>query len=463
MSSLREECGVFGIFGHKDAANLTYLGLYALQHRGQESAGIAISDGCELSVMKDLGMVSEVFDPETLYSLKGDRSIGHVRYSTTGSNNVVNAQPLVITYAKGKLALAHNGNLVNADDLKRQLEASGSVFQGTTDSEVIANLIARLGKNSIEEALVECMKRLKGAYSLALMTENELIAVRDPNGIRPLCLGKLEGAYVIASETCALDTIGATYVRDVKAGEILVINEKGLRSIITPPGKRKACVFEFIYFARPDSRIDGKSVYMVRSCFGRQLAREHPVKADLVMPIPDSGISAAIGYYLESGIEYGEGFMKNRYVGRTFIQPKQKDRDFGISLKLNAIREVLEGKSVVCIDDSIVRGTTMGKIVSKLKKAGAKEVHVRITSPPYKNPCFYGIDTPDGAKLIAQNLNVEEIRQKIGADSLGYLSLDGMLECIGLPKDNFCTACFTGEYPIKVPEQTKIDKYTLEE
>jgi len=402
LSSLREECGVFGIFGHNNAANLTYLGLYALQHRGQESAGIAISDGTDLSVLKDLGMVNQIFDAETLYSMKGDRSIGHVRYSTTGSNTVANAQPLVVSYSKGKLALSHNGNLVNADELRRRLESSGSTFQTTTDSEVIANLIARLGRNSIREALVECVKSLKGAYSIVILTENELIGLRDPHGIRPLCLGSLDGSYVLASETCALDTIGATFIRDVRPGEIVSISKKGLESVLTPPGKRASCIFEFIYFARPDSRIDGKNVHMVRSEFGRQLSKEHGVKADIVIPIPDSGISAAIGYYLESGIEYGEGFMKNRYVGRTFIQPRQKDRDFGISLKLNPLREVIEGKSVVCIDDSIVRGTTMKKIVSKLKKAGAREVHVRITSPPYKYACFYGIDTPNSKKLIAR-------------------------------------------------------------
>ena len=462
MSSIREECGVFGIFGHKDSANLTYLGLYALQHRGQESAGIAISDGEDLSVFKDLGMVNQVFDVETLCALKGENSIGHVRYSTTGSSTVANAQPLVISYSKGKLALSHNGNLVNADELRKQLESGGSTFQTTTDSEVIANLIAKLGKDSVEDALAGCMRRLKGAYALVILTEDKLIGVRDPHGIRPLCLGSLDGSYVLASETCALDTIGATFVRDVRPGEIVIISRKGLESKIALQAKRASCIFEFIYFARPDSRIDGKSVHMVRSEFGRQLSRENKIKADIVIPIPDSGISSAIGYYLESGTEYGEGFMKNRYVGRTFIQPRQKDRDLGISLKLNPIREVLEGKSVVCIDDSIVRGNTMKKIVSKLRKAGAKEVHVRITSPPYTHPCFYGIDTPDGTKLIAKDSSIEEIREKIGADSLEYLSLEGMLKCIGLPTDGFCTACFTGEYPLNIPEQTRIDKYLLE-
>ncbi|MEW6660992.1 MAG: amidophosphoribosyltransferase [Bacillota bacterium] len=460
----REECGVFGIFGPgMDAAQLSYFGLYALQHRGQESAGIAVSDGREVHLHKNMGLVAEVFNEDNLRTLQGGIAIGHVRYSTTGSSSLVNAQPLVFRYLRGTVALAHNGNLTNAAELRQNLAINGSVFQSTSDSEVIINLIARYGQNPIEEAVMKCMIDLKGAYSLVVMTEDKLLAVRDPYGIRPLCLGKLGEAYVVASESCALDTIGAEFLRDVNPGEIVMIDKNGLNSIKTMAASHRAlCFFEFVYLARPDSTIDGETVTAVRREMGRQLAREYPLEADMVVPVPDSGTAAAVGYAEESGIPFKEGLMKNRYIGRTFIQPSQKVRDLGVRLKLNPIRQVLRGQRVVLVDDSIVRGTTSKKIVAMMRDAGVKEVHLLVSSPPVKHPCYYGIDTSARAELIAAQHELDDIARFIGADSLHYLSLEGMLRSAAQEPTNFCVACFSGQYPIEVPPKGRDSKLALE-
>ncbi|MGI6066503.1 MAG: amidophosphoribosyltransferase [Bacillota bacterium] len=459
----KEECGLFGIYGHAlDVANITYYGLYALQHRGQESAGIAVSNGHRFSLHKNMGLVAEVFNEEILSSMKGHIAMGHVRYSTTGSSLAVNAQPLNFRYLKGLISLAHNGNLTNANEIRHRLGVNGSVFQTTTDSEVIVNLIARYGQGSIEEALMKTVIDIKGAYSLLVMTENQLIGVRDPHGVRPLCIGKLGDAYILTSESCALDTVGADFIRDVEPGEIVIINEKGLTSIPTRKNPRQAfCVFEFVYLARPDSNFAGKNVTQVRREMGRQLAREYPIEADIVIPVPDSGIAAALGYAEESGIPYMEGLMKNRYIGRTFIQPHQKMREIAVRLKLNPIREILEGKRVVMVDDSIVRGTTSRQLVQMLKNAGAKEIYLLISSPPIHYPCYYGIDTSERNQLIAAKHSLEEIKEFIGADGLHYLSLEGMLKSTGLPGDSFCAACFSGDYAIPIPEDT--GKYSMED
>lgn len=450
----KEACGLFGVCAPgQDVTRLTYYGLYALQHRGQESAGIAVSDGHQITLHKDMGLVTEVFHPEVLDKLRGYMAIGHVRYSTTGSSSPINAQPLVFRYLQGTVSLAHNGNLTNAAALRHTLAATGSVFQSSTDSEVIVNLLARYGQNTIEEALIKCMIDLKGAYSLLVMTEDKLVGVRDPYGFRPLCLGRLADGFVLASESCALDTVGAEFIRDVAPGEIVTISRDGLRSLRPyVPDKSAFCIFEFVYFARPDSVIEGITVNVARMRMGRELAREAPVKAEMVIAVPDSGTAAAIGYAQESGLPFMEGLMKNRYVGRTFIQPSQSMRDLGVRLKLNPVREVLEGRKVVLVDDSIVRGTTSRKLVQMLRQAGATEVHLVVSSPPVLYPCYYGIDTSARGELIAAKSSVEEICRSVGADSLYYLSLEGMLRAVN-DGNKFCVACFNGVYPVGVPEE----------
>lgn len=444
-------CGIVGIYdkGNINAANAAYYGLVAMQHRGQESAGIAINNDGIITCYKDMGFVNEVFDDRILSLLKGDMAIGHVRYSTAGGSFAANAQPIVIKYKNGNLALAHNGSLVNADYLREQLEDQGMIFSTTTDTEVIAALIARNYKGDIIEAIQSTMEIIKGSYALTILTDNKLIGVRDGFGIRPMVLGKLENGYVLASESCALDTVGAHFVRDIRPGEIVVIDKDDIKSIdhLTNLPK-KICLFEHIYFARPDSIIDGISMYKARENAGRILAKEQPAVADTVLSVPDSGTPAAIGYANESGIPFSIGLIKNRYVGRTFIQPTQSMRELGVKLKLNPLKENINGKRVVIVDDSIVRGTTSKKIVQALRDAGATEVHVRVSSPPVIGPCHYGIDTPTVEELIGGTKTVESIRQYIGADSLGYLSLEGLLAAVGSQGEGFCTACLNGDYPI---------------
>jgi amidophosphoribosyltransferase len=447
---MREECGVFGVFGNSDAANLTFLGLYALQHRGQESAGIATSHNGKFKLVKEMGLVSEIFNHKILSELNGNISIGHVRYSTTGSSHIKNAQPFLVDTSKGTIAIAHNGNLVNSKELHDELKSEGAIFQSTLDSEIIVHLISRSKHQNIIDAFMESLNQVKGAYSLVLLASNSLIAARDPYGFRPLCLGKLKDSYIVASETCALDLIQAEYVRDLEPGEILIIDKDGLKTIMPFSFHQKAfCIFEFIYFARPDSSIFGKNVHEIRKAFGRQLAKEHPVKADLVMAVPDSGNCAALGYSEESQIPFEIGMIRNHYIGRTFIQPSQEIRDLEVKIKLNPIKEIIKGKDIIVIDDSIVRGTTSRQRVKTLRDAGAKKIHLRISSPPITGSCFFGIDTPKREKLIASSKKIEEIMEYIGADSLGYLSLEGLIKASGFPKENFCTACFSGEYPIK--------------
>jgi amidophosphoribosyltransferase len=449
----RDECGVFGIFMNNpasitDAARTTFYGLYALQHRGQESAGIAVSDGHKMELHKGMGLVSEVVKSHHIAELKGNIAIGHVRYSTTGGSALVNAQPLVFHYLKGMVALAHNGNLINTVELKKRLETYGSVFQTTTDTEVVANLLARYSQDTMEDALAKCMIDIKGAFALLIMTEDRLVGVRDQMGIRPLCIGRLNGDYILASESAALDTVGAEFIRDVNPGEIVVIDKNGLRSLQVIKSPRKAhCIFEYIYFARPDSTIDGLNVNRVRRELGKQLAREYKIDADIVISVPDSGTAAALGYAEESGLPFEEGLMKNRYVGRTFIQPTQQMRELGVRLKLNAVGEVVAGKRVIMIDDSIVRGTTSKKIVQMLRNVGAKEVHVLIASPPTRFPCYYGIDTSRREELIASTMEVEQISSFIGADSLHYISMEGMFAAMKSDPGIFCAACFCGDYP----------------
>ena len=449
-----EECGVFGIYGHPEAANLTYLGMYALQHRGQESCGIVSSDGNGLHAHKRMGLVADVFGNQKVFNkLPGTSAIGHVRYSTAGASVEKNVQPIMVDYSRGSIALAHNGNLVNANLLKAELEAYGSIFQTTMDSEIIIHLLAVSNTNSLIERIKDALNRVMGAYCLLFLTESRMIAVRDPNGFRPLCLGKLGNAWVVASESCALDLIEADFVREVEPGEMLVFTNDGKMESHFPFKKitPTPCIFEFVYFARPDSNIFGRNVYQVRKELGRQLAREHQVDADLVIAVPDSGVPSAMGYAEQAGIPFEMGLIRNHYVGRTFIEPAQSIRHFGVKIKLNPIREILEGKRVVVIDDSIVRGTTSRKIVKMVRNAGAKEVHMRISSPPTSFPCFYGIDTPNRKELISSSHSLEEIRRYITADSLGYLSEDGLLQATGLTKTTFCTACFTGNYPIHFP------------
>ncbi len=459
---LREECGVFGMydFDGGDVASAIYYGLYALQHRGQESCGIAVSDtegpNKVLSV-RDMGLLNEAFTTETLERLKGDIGVGHVRYSTAGSSTRENAQPLVLNYVKGTLGLAHNGNLINAPELRRELEYTGAIFQTTIDSEVIAYHIARerLNSESVEEAVGHAMKKIKGAYSLIVMSPRKLIGARDPFGFRPLCIGRRDNAYILASETCALDTIGAEFIRDVEPGEIVTISpERGIesdRSMCIPKEQHARCVFEYIYFARPDSYVDGVSVYNSRILAGKFLATDSPVDADLVVGVPESGNCAAMGYALQSGIPYGQAFVKNSYVGRTFIKPKQKSRESSVQIKLNALREVVAGKRIIMIDDSIVRGTTSDRIVKMLRDAGAKEVHMRVAAPPFLWPCYFGTDIPAREQLIAYGKTVEEISHMIGTDSLAYLSTERLSEIAdGL---GICKGCFTGQYPMEPPRE----------
>lgn len=450
---LKEECGVFGIYNNDNfnTSQMTYYGLFALQHRGQESAGIAVNNKGTILYRKEMGMVSEIFDNIVLDYLKGHSAIGHVRYSTCGDSLRENAQPLVVKYTKGHMAVAHNGNLVNASNIRQDLESQGTIFQTTTDTEVIASLLsrARIRYNSIEESLKEVMTMIKGAYSLLVMTPYKLIAARDPLGMRPLCIGKKENSYFFASESCAFDALGIQFIRDVKPGEIIIIDKNGIRSIENKNNSNTAmCIFEYIYFARPDSVIENIEVYEARYKAGKILAQEHPVDADVVVGVPDSGLSAANGYSAESKIPVADGFMKNRYVGRTFIQPDQSLRELGVNMKLNTIKSQIYGKRVIMIDDSIVRGTTSRKIVQLLKDSGAKEVHVRISSPPVKYSCYYGIDTPERQHLVANTMAVPQIRDMIGAESLGYISIEGLLSTVRNNNINFCSACFSGNYPI---------------
>ncbi len=459
---VKHYCGLFGIYGHREAARLTYLGLYSLQHRGEEAAGIVSYDGKATHTHKGMGLVSEVFHEETLRALPGRIAVGHTRYSTTGSSTLKNSQPLVVTYAKGSLTVAHNGNLINAFDLRRDLEANGSIFQTTVDSEIILHLLARAQHDSFDDDLAECLPKLKGAFSLLFMTERELIGARDPNGFRPLCIGRLNRAYVLASETCALDIIGAKFVREVAPGEVVIIGPSGIRSLHPFRGEEQKlshCLFEHVYFSRPDSQVFGESVQAVRVRLGRQLAKEYPVEADFVMPIPDSGNFAALGYSMESKIPFTLGMTRNHYVGRTFIQPAQEIRDLKVRVKFNPIKEIIQGKRLVIVDDSIVRGTTTRARVKSLKEAGAKEIHLRVSCPPTKFACFYGIDFPNKSQLIANTMSLEEIRKFIGVDTLGYLSLEGMLASVRKP-GNYCNACWSGTYPISFGDAG--DKFALE-
>ncbi len=447
----RDHCGVFGVFGHEEAAKLTYLGLYALQHRGQESAGIVSSDTLDLHLHKGMGLVEEVFNPAVLARLAGDVAIGHTRYSTAGDTSLVNAQPIVIDCNKGKLALGHNGNLTNAGEWRRRLEHRGSIFQTTSDTEVIVHMVARSAARNLSAALGDALNQVEGAYSLLLLTREELYAIRDPRGFRPLALGRLGGAWMVASETCAFDLLGAEYVRDVEPGEMVRISRSGVESIrFAPPKPHQFCIFEHVYFARPDSLVFGRPVNQSREMLGRLLAQEHPAAADVVVPVPDSGVPAAIGYALESGIPFRMGLIRNHYIGRTFIEPEQAIRDFGVKLKLNPVRGLLEGKRVVLVDDSIVRGTTSRKIVRMVREAGAREVHVRISCPPTVSPCYYGIDTPTREELIAALRPVEEIREFLSADSLGYLSLESLRRAVSDTEGKFCTSCYTGVYPTEL-------------
>ena len=442
-------CGIFGIYDHPEASNLTYLGLYALQHRGQESCGIASSNGKELHHYRQMGLVSEVFTHDVLKKLPGRSAIGHVRYSTAGSSELKNAQPFVADYYKGSMAIAHNGNLTNASLIRSKLESSGSIFQSNMDTEVIVHLIARSKEKTFTERTVQALKQVEGAYSLLFLTEREMVVVRDPFGFRPLALGQLKNSHVVASETCAFDLIGAKFVREIEPGEILLINEEGIKSFKPFPQKqRHQCIFEFIYFARPDSFIFNRNVYEVRKSFGVQLAKESPAEADMAVPIPDSGFPATIGYSQESQIPLELGMIRNHYVGRTFIEPEQRIRHFGVKIKLNPVKGLLDGKRIVTIDDSIVRATTSRKIIKMFRNAGAKETHMRISCPPITDPCFFGIDTPKRTELIASSHKVEEIRKFIGANSLNYLSIDGLKKCVREEEENFCYACFTGDYPI---------------
>ena len=452
-----DECGVCAVGGHADAANLVYLGLYALQHRGQESAGIAAFDGRELRWHKEMGYVAEIFDRHRLAQLPGATAVGHVRYSTAGDSMLANAQPVVAKTRRGALALAHNGNLVNALRLRHLLEQEGAIFQSTSDSEVFLHLIARSREESIEKALLESVDAAIGAYSIAIICDGRLFAARDPHGFRPLVLGRLEEAWVVASETCAFDLLGARLVREVGPGEVVELSGEEPRVLRGPgPGPYALCVFEHVYFSRPDSVVFGEDVAPVRERLGQRLAREHPAAADVVVPVPDSGVAAAIGYAREAGLPFVMGLVRNHYIGRTFIEPRQSIRHFGVKIKLNPVRALVDGKKVVLVDDSIVRGTTSRKIVMMLKGAGAAEVHLRISSPPTAHPCFYGIDTPERRELIAANQSVDEVRAYVGADSLGYLSEGGMLSCLRTPPENFCTACFSGRYRVLDEENAEV-------
>jgi amidophosphoribosyltransferase len=453
LDKLHEECGVVGVYGHPEAANLVYLGLYALQHRGQESAGIVASTHSKMRLELGMGLVADIFDPGRLMKLPGPLAIGHNRYSTAGKSELVNAQPCMINYAEGSLALAHNGNLVNAQTIRKGLAGKGAIFQSTNDSEVIVHLMAQAKSGSFVDRAAEALRQVSGAYSLILMTENELLAARDPRGFRPLCLGKLDNAYIVASETCVMDLIEAEFIREVEPGELILINENGLQSFF--PFKKeetKHCVFEHIYFARPDSFIFGEHVYMARKEMGKAMAQESPADVDLIVPVPDSGVVSAMGFAEESNIPFEMGLIRNHYVGRTFIEPQSQIRNFGVKLKLNAVKNLIEGKRLAIIDDSIVRGTTSRKIVKMLLESGAKEVHLRISSPPILHSCFYGIDTPNKEELIAHTNTLEETRQYLGANSLSYLSINKMLEVLQNGKNKFCSACFDGNYPVPITD-----------
>lgn len=462
----REFCGLFGVANHPHASWLAYLGLYSLQHRGQEACGIAVSNKGELSIHKDMGLVSDVFNEEVLSKLKGDMAVGHVRYSTTGSSVLKNSQPLLIDYAKGTICIAHNGNLVNSLELRQYLERRGSIFQTTTDSEIIIHLMAKARSRDLKESLIYALRRVKGAYSLVMMNNDTLIGVRDPFGFRPLALGKLGNGWCLASETCAFDLIGAKFVREVEPGEIVFIHKNyGVKSIRPPEfnfrNRHAFCVFEHVYFSRPDSVVFGETVHVVRSKLGEQLAREHPVRADFVVPVPDSGFSAAIGYARESSIPLEMGIIRNHYVGRTFIQPAQDARDLGVRVKFNLLKDVIRGKRIIIVDDSIVRGTTSKIRVRNLRKAGVKEVHLRISCPAHRFPCFYGIDFHKSSELIANKYSsLDKIREYLGVDSLGYLSLEGMFSCLKYPKRDYCTACWTGKYPVRA--EKRYSKFSLE-
>ncbi len=456
-------CGIFGIYGHPKAAELAYYGLYALQHRGQESAGIVSCKEGAFFDRRAMGLVFQVFKPEDLAQLKGNMAIGHTRYSTIGSSLTSNAQPIIVDCNRGKIAIAHNGNLTNAAQLRDELEAKGSIFQTTVDSEIILHLLAQPPTPRHRNSLVETLRRIQGAFSLVIMTPEELIGVRDPHGFRPLSIGQVDDAYVLSSETCAFDLIHARFVRDVKPGEIVIIDRNGLRSIDAFPlhRRRALCVFEFVYFARPDSNLAGRNVYETRVAMGRQLAREHPIQGDMVIPVPDSGNYAALGYSLESGIPFQMAFVRNHYVGRSFLQPSQLIRDFNVRVKLNLVSDLVRGKRVIAVDDSIVRGTTSKTRVKNLKEAGAKEVHILVSCPPHIHPCNYGIDLPDRSKLMAANATPGQICKYLNADSLAYLSQSGMLQATGLPENSFCTACYDGNYP--VPYSPSADKHLLEQ
>ncbi|OFW14391.1 MAG: amidophosphoribosyltransferase [Acidobacteria bacterium RIFCSPLOWO2_02_FULL_67_21] len=452
VDKFREECGVFGIFGHTEAANLTYLGLYALQHRGQESAGIAASDGALVRHRKAMGYVNEAFDAAALSTLPGYLAMGHVRYSTAGESRLANAQPIVVDSVHGQFGICHNGNLVNAGELRGELVREGAIFQTSSDTEVVVHLFARSREEGSERAIVDAISQVRGAFSFVMMTKDRLIGVRDPNGFRPLVLGRLGDAWVMCSETCALDLIGATYLRDVDPGEFIIISAAGLKSVKPfAPAPQAQCIFEHVYFARPDSYVFGESVNEVRTELGRRLARECPAEADVIVPIPDSGVCAAVGFAEASGVPMRVGLIRNHYVGRTFIEPQQSIRHFGVKVKLNPVRSIIEGKRVVLVDDSIVRGTTSRKIVRMVRGAGAREVHMRISCPPTISPCFYGVDTPQRSELIAATHSLEEIRRYLDADSVGYLSLEGLTACVNGGSSRYCTSCYTGNYPVAFP------------
>ncbi|HOE17692.1 MAG TPA: amidophosphoribosyltransferase [Syntrophorhabdaceae bacterium] len=455
-------CGIFGIFNHKDAANLTYLGLHALQHRGQESAGISSTDGVTITTHREMGLVSDIFDADVLQKLKGHAAIGHVRYSTAGSSNIGNAQPLSVEYSQGHLAIAHNGNLINAKIIKDELQNYGSIFQSTTDTEVIIHLIALSHEHSTLERFTSALSRVEGSYSLVLLNNKELIVARDPKGFRPLVLGKIKDSHVVSSESCAFDLIGARYMREVEPGEVIHIGHQGMKSY--RPFKKvnpQYCIFEYIYFARPDSFMFGETVYSVRKDLGRQLAKDTHVDADMVMAIPDSGISAAIGYSQETGLPFELGLIRNHYVGRTFIEPEESIRHFGVKLKLNAIHDIVKGKRIIVIDDSIVRATTGRKIIKMLRQYGAKEIHFRVSAPPTTHPCFYGIDTPSRGELIASSHTVWEINKYLGSDSLRYLTRESLRKAVGKDNYTFCDACFSGVYPSKFPWDMELEQMEL--
>ena len=464
---IAEECGVFGVFAEgSEVSQIAFFGLFLLQHRGQESAGIAVSDGKTIRMHRDMGLVTQVFQEDVLRSLPGHIAVGHTRYSTTGSSVMRNIQPMPGDCSEGPLVLAHNGDLINAAPIRHQMEAEGVQFETSNDTEVIVKLIARSSADTIEDAISDAMTRIRGAYALLIMTNDKLIGIRDPHGIRPLCIGRMNGTqYVLASETCALSTIGAHFIREVEPGEMVVIDRDGFHDRQAVPMESRAlCVFEFVYFARPDSQMYGKTMHEARRRMGHELAKEHPAPgAHIVFPIPDTGTPAAIGLAEASRIPYAEGVVKNRYIHRTFIQPDQRMREMGVRMKLTPLTEALSGRRVVMVEDSIVRGTTIGPTIKLIREAGAAEVHVRIASPPYKHPCFYGIDTANQNELIASKLSVEEIRQYIGADTLGYLSLRGLVRAIGVKKDKLCCACLDGKYPVDIPKEAKLSKFVLEE